>query len=161
MISRRLIEFARSGGLGTVYNVVAQSSPGSAVPDAGVFFAAAMGAPASLRTIADAFEAAWTDLASGPAPDAEFSEARDQVLQGVEQTRASAAYWGPMLSSLDYRRRSLDDIAGDPAAIAELTPEDVFRAIEAIATPERSFRITVAPVAAQAPTPAPAPAPAR
>ena len=93
-------------------------------------------------------EDACTKFATLGPTQAELDLVRTQVATVLAERRSQPGAWAELLSTLEYRGASLNEILGEPSVLAALTVEDVRRAFAASDPgPDRRLRLIVEPQA--------------
>lgn len=125
-------------------------SPSAAFPGYSSMILASSTEPSKVESFRGAiFELFDAFAASGPSEE-EMATVRKQFANTWDEQMREPAYWSRVLSTLNQRWLTLDDVMAGPGQFQTFTAEEIREAFARYYTPDRRFVMSVAPKAAAA-----------
>jgi len=124
-------------GLVSSLNIINQ--PARALPGFGLFLIVAPTSPAQTSQVAGLLQHALTNLALGGPGQYDVAIAQSQLATASTEAASDPAHWSRELADLNYRGRSLADLADEPIAHRSIQPQEVRQAMAKYLTPDRSI----------------------
>lgn len=145
-----------------VFGLQIRYDAGQEFPGFGLFRVVAPAQPDKIDTVARIVNETFKSFSEvGPTAE-ELEGTRTQALKALNEAQADPNYWTGELSLLNYRGKTLDDLAGEQAAYVAITAADIKEAFAKYYKNENMLRVTLKPGAAPAiPTPPALPVPAK
>ncbi len=140
-----------------VYSIGAQNQPARTLPGFGLFFAAAPTEPGKVPALASRLDEMYAEFAKDGPTEEEMEVGKKQMANTFDEQMKEPGFWGGMMSDMDYRARTLDDVLGAPAFYQGMTAAQVKEAFVKYYNDTSKVRVIVRPAeGAAAPAPAPA-----
>lgn len=128
-----------------VYSIDASSEPAVVYPGFGLFAAIAPTDPEKAPKLATALEEMYAEFSKdGPTPE-EFTVAKKQTANLLDEVLKTPNFWLGRLSTLDYRGLTLDDVLDAQAQYQRFTAQEVQDAFNRYNKPEARLRFIITP----------------
>lgn len=161
MLEPRLLRILRDQEQ-AVFGLQIRYDAGQEFPGFGLFRVVAPAQPDKIDTVVRIVNETFKSFSEvGPTTE-ELEGTRTQALKALDEAQADPNYWTGELSLLNYRGKTLDDLAGERAAYVAMTAADIKDAFAKYYKNENVLRVTLKPGAAPVPPTLPiAPVPAK
>lgn len=128
-----------------VYSIGASSRAAFVYPGFGVFAAGAPTEPAKAARLAEVIAEMYAEFGKTGPTEEEMDTALKQMANTFAEQLKEPSYWSARLQALTWQGLSLDDLVGEPAAVAALTAKQVHEAFSKYCDPKNAIVVVVKP----------------